>query len=269
MKNRTVKITVIVAAVLVIGLFGYFILLPRIILYNTVQKSMEFFIYIDIKAEYFTDFSITHNGDVQTINNGFVSIKIPADYKQDEKKYAYANVYRAADDRNYAVMFFNEPYEYTLNLIDPEMFADMEGVSADWAADKIAMGFKKLGHGLPDSTYKTYKCMLLTDRNDYSFWDIKKGTCFMVTAALKEILLNTSLSADYEYQEYYLYERDDMCAMIRLEKVDYGYDAVFEIYNVNDLNRGHTFIIYAQSLDDVWAIVNSAEFIDETTATTL
>ena len=74
MKSRTKKIAVIAAIVLVIGLFGYYIVLPRVLLYIEVKDYMS---SMDKMPEYFTDFSLSSSGSVKTVENGYFSIKIP------------------------------------------------------------------------------------------------------------------------------------------------------------------------------------------------
>ena len=255
MKKRVIVISSIIAGIIVIGLFFFWVLMPRITLYKMVNNYLP---SIDKSAEYFTDFSITNN-DVITINNGYVSLKIPSSFKPSESStglipYLYQN-----EETQEGIMLMAEQSNMSdLNLLNPTMYKDIEGIPDNLALDEIIDGFEMLGNGLPDSAYGTYKCMLLTDRDDYSFWNLKKGICFSISAVLKEIIISS-------YDEILLYEKDDIRGLIFIypnhNSEDSTIGLVFDIYNADDLNTVQTLIINVNSLDTAYGIINSVEFI--------
>ncbi|MDE6595781.1 MAG: hypothetical protein K2K44_07220, partial [Oscillospiraceae bacterium] len=102
--------------------------------------------------------------------------------------------------------------------------------------------------------YNTYKLMLLINKDDYSFWNLKKGVCFSIAAVMKEILISN-------YDEMYLYEKDNIRGIIMITEREDKYQVIFEIYNSDDLNTVYTLQIGVNNIDDAYAIINSAEFI--------
>ena len=251
MKKRVITISAIVVGVLIIGWFCICVLLPRVMLYKIVKNNLP---SIDKNAEYFTDFNMTNN-DVQTIDNGYISVKIPSDYYQQTRNLELMPYLYKSPDNEETVFFMKEPDDLSgLNLLRPENFENMENVPKDIGIKEITSGFESIGKGLPDSAYNTYKLMLLINKDDYSFWNIKKGTCFAIIAVMKEILMSS-------YEEFYLYERDDIRGIIIITERENKYQVIFEIYNSDDLNTVHTLQIGVKNIDDAYAIINSAEFI--------
>lgn len=254
MKKRIITILAIVVGVLIIGWFCIFILLPRVMLYNMINKLPN----IDRNVDYFTDFSVKYT-DVQTINNGYVSINIPKRFIQNEEKSELIPCLYNTPDNVESVFFMKEPDDLSdMNLLRPEIFEDMEDIPTELGIKEITEGFENLSSGIvPDSAYNTYKCALLADKDDYSFWNLKKSTCFAIAAVLREAIIPA-------YDETFLYETEDICGIIYITH-NYGENeqeyVIFEIFNANDLNTVHTLIIHVSSLDDAYAIINSAEFI--------
>lgn len=254
MKKRVIKISAIVVGILIIGWFGIYFLLPRIMLYKMVKDYLP---NIDKSAEYFTDFSIASNGSVITVNNEYISLKIPSNYHRQTTKYELADIYRSFDDKE-TVFFMKEPDDLSpMNLLCPENYEDIEDIPNELGIKEITQGFKSLGNGVPDSAYNTYKCMCLVDRDDYSFWDIKKGTCFAIIAFMKEILVP-------RYDEIFLYEKDNIrgivCVTHNYGENEFEY-VLFNFFNSNDLNTAYSVQIVVGNLDDAYAVINSAEFI--------
>lgn len=251
MKKRVIKISAIVVGILIVGWFGIYILLPRIMLYKMVKDYLP---SIDKSAEYFTDFNISNN-DVQTIDNGYISVKIPSNYNQDTRNLEILPFMYRNPDKDESVMLLEKFSDLSdLNFLDPEKYGNIDGVSKDMGVNEIKSGFKSVGKGLPDSAYNTYKIVLLLNKDDYSFWNFKKGTCFLTAAVMKEILCSN-------YDEMYLYEKDNIRGTIMIKNGENKYDVVFSFYDVNDLNKAYDILIIAKNLDDVYAVINSAEFI--------
>lgn len=254
MKKRVITISAIIVGVLIIGWFCIFILLPRVMLYNLINKLPN----IDRNIDYFTDFSVT-NSDVQTINNGYVSINIPKRFiKNEEKTELIPCLYNTPNNAE-SIFFMKEPDDLSdMNLLRPEIFEDIEGIPKELSIKEITESFEGLSSGtVPNSAYNTYKCMLLADKDDYSFWDLKKNTCFAIAAVLREVFIPA-------YDETFLYETEDICGIIYIIH-NYGENeqeyVIFEIFDTDDLNTAHTLIIHVNSLEDAYAIINSAEFI--------
>lgn len=251
MKKRVVTISAIVAGIIILVLFFLWVLLPRIMLYKIVKNSLP---SIDKTAEYFTDFNMTNN-DVQTIDNGYISVKIPDRFIHNEEKAELIPYLYNTSDNSETFFFMPEKGDLNgLNLLNPEMYKDIDGVPSDIGIKEITKGFESIGKGLPDSAYNTYKLMLLINKDDYSFWNLKKGVCFSIAAVMKEILMSS-------YGEFYLYERDNIRGIIMITEIEDKYQVIFDIYNSDDLNTVHTLQIGVKNIDDAYAIINSAEFI--------
>lgn len=251
MKKRVITISAIVAGIIILGLFFLWVLLPRIMLYKIVNSYLP---NVDKSAEYFTDFNIANN-DVQTIDNGYVSVKIPNRFIHNEEKAELIPCLYNTSDNSETIFFMSEKGDLSgLNLLDPEMYKDIDGVPPDIGVKEITKGFESIGKGLPDSAYNTYKLMLLINKDDYSFWNLNKGVCFSIAAVMKEILISN-------YDKMYLYEKDNIRGIIEIEEKEDIHKVVFEIYNSDDLDTVYTLVIGVKNIDDAYAIINSAEFI--------
>lgn len=250
MKKKVITISAIVAGVIILGLFFLWVILPRIMIYKIVN---DYFPSIDKNVEYFTNYSVSSAEEVITVDNGFVSVKIPKRFKYREDKAEFIQLYEDADS-NESFFFQSKSDLSELNLLDSEKQKDIEGIPEDFDLQEISEGFESLGNGLPDSAYNTHKCALLVSKDDYSFWNIKNGVCFSIAAVMKEILISN-------YEEVYLYEKDNICGIIMIEKRENIYHAVFEIYNSDDLNTVYTSQIDVKNLNDAYAIINSAELV--------
>ena len=254
MKKRVIKISAIVVGVLIIGWFCVSVLLPRIMLYNMINKLPN----IDRNIDYFTDFSVS-NTDVQTINNGYVSINIPNRFIHNEEKAEFIPCLYNTPDNAETLFFMKDPADLSdMNLLRPEIFEDIEDIPKELGIKEITEGFESLSSGIiPDSAYNTYKCALLADKDDYSFWDMKKSTCFAIASILRELVVPA-------YDETFLYETEDICGIVYITH-NYGENnqenVTFEIFSADDLNTVHTLTMRVDSLDDAYAIINSAEFI--------
>lgn len=171
MKKRVITISAIVVGVLIIGWFCVCVLLPRVMLYKIVKDYLP---SIDKNAEYFTDFNIANN-DVQAIDNGYISVKIPSDYYQETRNLELMPYFYKSPDNEETVFFMKEPDDLSgLNLLRPENFENIENVPKDMGIKEITKGFESIGKGLPDSAYNTYKLMLLINKDDYSL-ELKQG----------------------------------------------------------------------------------------------
>lgn len=253
MKKKVITISAIIAGAIILGLFFLWVLLPRIMLYKIVNNYLP---SLDKSAEYFSEFSAVSGDNVIIIDNGAVSVKIPDRFKPAPKE-MLPSLHVDSETKESVFFQLNNHDSEELNLLDPEKFKDKEGVPEDFDLKEITEGFESLGNGLPDSTYNTYKCSLLVNKEDYSFWDLKKASCFAILSLLKEMIISN-------YDEVYLYERDDIRGIIYVTH-NHGENksewVIFVIYSANDLNTHYTLQIEIKNLNEAYAIINSAEFI--------
>lgn len=254
MKKKVITVSSVVVGILLIGWLGVGVLLPRVIIYAMIKEHMP---DPDKKTEYFTDLSIAGK-DVQTVDNGCFSVKIPSGYTHitnDLEKMPY--LYKSPDGEEYVMLYDNAVDLSRMNLLDPQNFKDMAKVSGDMGLTEIAKGFEELGNGMPNSAYNTYKCALLTERDDYSFLNIRKGVCFSIAAVLRSLTVS-------EYDEVYLYENGDKRGIIFLTHPHNGEmteKVRFMLFRADDLNTNYIIMISARSSEDAFAVINSTEFI--------
>lgn len=201
MKKKSVKIAAVIIGIAVIAWFCINILLPRVLIYTAVQEYMP---HVNAEVGIFNDFSLSFDEDVQAIDNGFISLKIPANMEQEYtegnslKKY----ITNSETDKSSIILTAPSCIDYDDILTNEEL----DNIPGDHDMENIMDGFEKIGKGLPDNYYNMEKTMLLVDSSDYSFWDINQGASFLLAASSKYIL--TSMCS-----EVMLYEREDIKAI--------------------------------------------------------
>lgn len=210
--------------------------------------------HVDAEVGIFNDFSLSFDEDVQAIDNGFISLKIPANMEQEYiegvrfKKY---NTYSGID-KNSIILTAPSCIDYDDILKNEEL----DNIPGDHGMENIMDGFEKIGKGLPDNWYNMEKTMLLVDSNDYSFWDINQGASFLLAASSKYIL--TSMCS-----EVMLYEREDIKAIMYITHKKDGTEYVMAtIYDANDLNSSCTLTLYLDSIEDAYRLLNSIEMLE-------
>lgn len=258
MKKKTkIIIFSIVAAVLILG-FVIWVIMPRVALSKMVD---EFLIpNFSGKGDFFDGYDV-RNDSFKRVENEFVSLDIPSGFileTQPSPEHDYPYIIYRRNDTNEVVLLMSEPYDAVMDLTDYSQYDENENVPDEKAFKKLMAAFESFGYGLPDSRFAVYKCSILLDKEDYSFWNMGKATAFVVLGTIKA----TGVSL---YEECYVYESENIKGILSIEEntVDEDhptrYEAAFEVYPVSDLNHSYTIMFGMNSLDDIYAVMNSVE----------
>ena len=180
--------------------------------------------------------------------NGNISIAIPGGCIYEDRE--IIEIYQTPDGSQ-SVSVGKSVNDVEVSFCNPDYEGEAEifGIKYDW--EELKKGLEKLGYGIPDSTYDTFKCLCLLKESDYSFWDYKKGLAYANVAYVKNQI--PWLDANY------IYERDDMYALImerhfQDEGIFYYY---VDVYNPNNLNQSYNVIIRVKDRQQAYAIINS------------
>ncbi|MBD5137790.1 MAG: hypothetical protein HDT24_00470 [Ruminococcus sp.] len=256
MKKRVITISAIVAGIIVIGALFLFVLLPRLMIYKSVQ---EFILGMGKSAEYFTEYSVT-NDSFSLVDNGEFSVKIPYGLELQDEISENLMAYENSDESMHVLMIKGYDASH-LNMFDPENYTDVSETDMHMELEELTEGFEIIGKGYPDSAYGSLKCMHLIDSDDYNFWDLKSARIFAVMGYFK------AASEPLMGHDIFIYEQEKICGIVGLscrENADTGsatYNVQFEFFKTDDLNTEYVLIIRAESLDEAYAIINSVEFI--------
>lgn len=259
MKKKTkIIISCIVAAVLILG-FVIWVIMPR----AALSKMVEEFLIPNFsgKGEYFDGYDVRNDSFVK-VENEFIALDIPAEYilenQPSPEHEILPYIYRKEDTKE-VVLLFAKPEDIVMDLTDYSQYAENESVPDEKAFKKLMTAFESFGYGLPDSRFAAYKCSILLDKEDYSFWNMGKATAFVVLGTMKA----TSPSL---YEDYYVYESENIKGILSIKEntVDEDhptrYEAAFDAYPVSDLNYSYTIMFGMNSLEDIYAVINSVEF---------
>ena len=251
MKKRTIIIIVnIAAALLLIGVLAWNFI-PRLALSALIKNTLPEF----EAAQVFDSYDIT-DGSLKTINHDNYSVGIPEDFTAVDVGELDAQYY-ANSDKSCCVLLlaYNEPLN--INLLSDEYYQSIEGMPSYIAVSTMEEAFESLGNGvIPDNTYNTFKSAALLDSGDYNFWSIENTVAYIVLGTIK-----ASLPQLGEIQ--YIYERDDVRGFVTIKapfEEQPVYAATVELYSADDLDTPHTLMIHSESLDTIYAIINSVEF---------
>lgn len=257
MKKKTkIIISCIGLAVIILGIVIW-VIMPRVAL----SKMVDEFLIPNFtgKGEYFDGYDVRNDSFIR-VENEFISLDIPAEYileKQPSPEHDYPYIYRR-NDTNEVVLLMSEPYDAVMDLTDYSQYDENENVPDEKAFKKLTAAFESFGYGMPDSRFAVYKCSILLDKEDYSFWNLGKATAFVVLGTMKA----TGLSL---YEDYYVYESENIKGILSIEEntVDEDhptrYEAAFDVYPVSDLNHSYTIMFGMNSLEDIYAVINSVE----------
>lgn len=262
MKKKTkIIVSCIAAAVLILG-FVIWVIMPRVAL----NKMVEEFLLPDFngKGEYFDSYDVRNDIFVKT-ENDYISFELPSGYElekqpNDEHK-TIPYVFRQ-NDTNEVVVMFAKPDDTVMNLTDYARYENNENIPDEKAFRKMVDAFDSFGNGIPDSKFAAYKCAVLLDKDDYSFWDIGKATAFIILGCFRA----ASFSG---YDNIYVYESEDINGILYITDNSDDpnevakYEAVFDAYPVSDLNSSYTVMFSMNSLEDIYSVINSVEFIKE------
>lgn len=246
MSKKTKIIITVVSILVVLGLAAWFFV-PRILIFLGTKSILP---DVGESASYFTAYDV-HAEDVQTVGNGHITVDIPADFEVN-KEYEGGIVYRNADET--ASLLIMEPSDMSeLNLLDADSFSEtISGLQGAYSVNQIRKGFEKIGNGLPDSAYNTFKCVYLLDEDDNSFWSFNQGLAFMISATLKQT------TPAYGHVE--IYETDEICGFVHVQEHEDGTaTGLLEIYRTDDLGTVNSMIIKNVERETIYAIMNSAE----------
>lgn len=254
-QKKVVTIISICAAVLIAGYLAISVLLPRIFLHNFIKESLP---DVGSAAEFFTEYSIFETDDTINVSNGHISMDIPAEYAFDEEySLETADLYKDNDKHSVILM---DVWEWgdTMNLMSS---FDSKDYNMDYdlkmGAEGLKKGFEKLGNGLPDSGFATYKCMYMLENSDYSFWNFNQQVAYMITGTMKTVLAPA-------FGDIYIYENGDICGFVHVREsenpdVNGKYSVLFQIYLADDLNTSSSVLIKTDSLEEAYAIMNSVK----------
>lgn len=261
MKKKTkIIISCIVAAVLILG-FVIWVIMPRaamgIIAKKYIMPSIDYH-----KGGYFDGYDVRNDSFVR-VENEFIALDIPSGFelekKPDEEGEDLPHIERyERKDTKEAVLLFPKPNDTVMDMTDYAMYAENEKIPDEKAFNRLLDTFESFGNGIPDSRFASYKCIVLLDKENYSFWDMDKATAFTVLGTFR-------VSALSVYKDAYVYESDNIRGILYLsENSRKGkYEAAFDAYPVSDLNYSYTITMCMDSLEDIYAVINSVEFKTE------
>ena len=230
--------------VLVLVVVGVILLPKRIELYNAINDNIE---TLGTKGEMFEAYDVTDDSLVQ-VETDYLTMGVPQDCSLGDSEivYDYTNddesVYVGISQsiRNEKIAFFDAGYSDKSQIFDIE-----------YSLDELEDGFEKLGYGIPDSTYNTYKCFYLLKEDDYSFLDYEKGLAFANAAFVKNEIMQMDV--------HYVYERDDMYALIMERNMTDEGKLYFyvDVFSPDDLNTSCLVLIRVKDRQQAYAIINS------------
>lgn len=239
------KIVLVVVGILVVLVAVGAILLPkRIKLYNEIKNNID---GLGPKGEMFDAYDVTDDSLVQ-IDTSNLTIGVPKDFAQGDSDIIVT--YKSSDESQ-LVGVSKHVSDEPIAFFDPEYGEKSQIFDIEYSFDDLRKGFEKLGYGIPDSTYNTYKCMYLLKEKDYSFWDYEQGLAYANAAYVK----GETMSMDVNY----VYEREDMYALIMERNItDEGLIYFYvDVFDPADLNTSYLVVIKVKDRQQAYAIINS------------
>ena len=250
MKKRTKIILSIAIAAVLLTFVSLVFIVPRVMLHQMAKELLP----ACVPAEYFTDYSLKYDNTF-TVSNEYFSVEIPEGYvyKEDipESLNVSAYVLPETASTSHSYMIINEPYNIYMNLLDPEYSGETEMIPGIKISNQEKI-FTSLDYPAPDSFYNIMKGAALLDKKDYTFWNYKKQVAFVSLAYIKE-----AFYADCN--TLYIYERDDIRAIIRCPQESNLH--TIDIVHIDDLNTAYSITVKTDNINDVFALINSFEFI--------
>ncbi len=249
MKKKIIIIAISAAIAIAAGLFYPFVLQPRLEVYNAIQGTIP---DIGEPAKYFTEYSVKNNNTF-TVENEHISAEIPVGFQKDEER-DYTYFWRRGEYESVIIMESGE--QKNMIFLDPARY---DGVNTEIGVDGFKKAFEAFGNGIPDSAFNTYKVMYMLENDDYNFWDLNIAKTYLAVGYSKCVNM-------VFHQNYYIYERDNICAIIGVTdnetknppgKVKYSVQA--EVYTTDNLNICTTMLINTNSLEEAYGIINSAK----------
>ncbi len=237
---------VAVGIVLILVVLGVIFLPKRIKLYNAVKDNIE---SLGPEGEMFEEYDVVDDSLFE-IKTDYFTIGVPGGCIHEDRD--VIDLYQSLDGSEHVAISKNVN-DIEVSFFDSSYGDESEVFGIEYKMEDLKDGFEKLGYGIPDSTYDTYKCLYLLKGSDYSFWDYKKGLAYANAAFVK----NETMWMDANY----VYERDDMYALIMERNlVDEGvYVYYVDLYNPNNLNQSNMVVIRVKDKQQAYAIINSIE----------
>ncbi len=251
MKKRTVIIIVsIIAAVILIGVLAIN-LIPRFTLSALIKTTLPEF----ESAQMFEHYNVT-DSTLKPVSCENYSIGIPSEFTQVDTGELSAQYY-ANSDKSQSVMLVENSEPLDLDLLDDDIYKDIDGMPSYIAVANMEKAFTSLGNDvLPNNTYNTYKAVALLDSGDYNFWSIENTTAYIVLGTIKTVIAQMG-------ETQYIYERDDVRCIVTIKEPfeeNPVYSATVDLYSESDLDTPHTLLIRSAELNDIYSILNSIEF---------
>ncbi len=264
MKSKLKKIgkiiLIVIAIILVLATIVWAVGIRLLIRHYAKEVTAK----MEPASEYFTEFDLTipDSVEVQNVTAHGVTATIPAEFEEIEPIGTTINygIMDSEGNQTELILFLTPGDVSELALFSEKNMAEMTDTPLKkFAVKQLMKGFEDLGHGIPDNFYSAYKSFYLLTEEDYSFWNWKQGFAYVVNGMLKNVI---SFACDYTY----IYETEDICGFLhvtdRTEKDNEGYSGpkykvVAELLSTDDLSTDHTIIIGGDSLETIYAIINS------------
>ncbi len=258
-KRRRVALIAVFSVVVLMILAGS-LGLRLVIRHFAKQVRTDF----NVTVEYFTEYDLTmpDSEAVQEITLNGVTATIPADFIEMEPVVESPRYGTVDEEGNptQQVIFMPPSDVSEMNLFGEE---NMENLSnfplGQYAVNQLKKGFEALGHGIPDNFYHMTKANFLLTEEDYSFWNWQQGFAYVISGYIKN---QTPVIGEYVL----IYEEDDICGFIYVtdKSAKEGnvstvsdYYVIADLFSTSDFSTGHTLIINCESLEEIYAIINS------------
>lgn len=259
MKKKTKVILGIIAVVLVAAVLYFTVLHPRVKVGIQVLRIYSDWGFVDIgdPCQPFTAYDVTDDSLV-TKDCGPYYIGVPEDMLEIDEHEDLPDIKyvgRGDEGEQRTVFLINIGYDESERVILNEEVAEDAVLYS-----KLCKAYDKLGYGIPDNRYATWKCSLLLDKSDYNFLNYHKSLAFAY--ALEERCRNMFFRIDEPGEMTYYYETDDKCALIheRFHSTYGTYKYMVELFDTDDLNTYYPIVIETPDPAEAYAIINSVEF---------
>lgn len=258
MKGNIMKKFIKITGIIVGSLVGILLLLcifvPGLPTYFRVQKQYE---YINSTVKPYPYSNVSAPDDYVTIECRGFSVKVPEDVQElypDETEGAMAGVY-SDSEKDTTLMFLEPTVEANFSLIDGNNPEDL-------TQEEFEKAMKGIKYKNPENLYEFYDLLFNITPENFSVFRRKTPAVFNSLAETKDVFYRTRRGNDI-----YSYETDNAIGFISLyaqqNESNYCYSYIMELFEKDNLNAQHTIIIYANDLETVQKIANSAELTEE------
>lgn len=234
-----------IGILLVVGVLFAIFLPKRIKLYFAIKDNIE---SLGPEGKMFESYDVADDTLIR-VGNDNISVAVPGGCMYEDRN--IVDVYQSLDGKEY-VSISKEINDVEVSFFGSD-YKESEIFGIEYKRETLMAGFEKMGYGVPDSTYNTFKCLYLLKESDYSFWDYGKGIAYANAAYVKNEIMWMDV--------HYVYERDDMYALIMERHLqDEGlYYYCVEVYDPNNLNQSYIIIIKVEDKEQAYAIINSVK----------